>query len=97
MTKPMKLIYLSALIPILVLIGHVAYALSPYQSGYKHGVSDAKLAQQGLGGSDWYITQPGKGFAFHTDAFNKGYVDGFCSIAGSGAGSDANGATFQCP
>lgn len=97
MTKLMKLICLGALIPILMLISPVAYALSPYQSGYKHGVSDAKLAQQGLGGSDWYITQPGKGFAFHTDASNKGYVDGFCSIAGSGAGSDANEATFRCP
>jgi hypothetical protein len=93
----MKLICLDALIPILILISPVAYASSPYQSGYKHGVSDAKLAQQGLGGSDWYITQPGKGFAFHTDTFNKGYVDGFCSIAGSGAGSDANEATFRCP
>jgi hypothetical protein len=66
MTKQMILLYLGALIPILVLIAPVAYALSPYQSGYKHGVSDAKLAQRGLGGSDWYITQPSKGFADHT-------------------------------
>jgi hypothetical protein len=95
MTRPMKLIYLGALIPILFLIGHVAYALSPYQSGFKHGVSDAKIADQGS--RNWYILQPGKSSAFHTQAFNKGYVDGFCSIAGSGAGSDANQATFTCP
>ncbi len=95
MTMPMKLIYLGALIPILFLIGPVAYALSPYQSGFKHGVSDAKIANQGS--SNWYILQPGKSSAFHTQAFNKGYVDGFCSIAGSGAGSDANQATFTCP
>jgi hypothetical protein len=73
------------------------YAATPYDSGFKHGVSDAKLSQRGLGGSDWYITQPGKGFAFHTQDFNKGYVDGFCSIAGSGQGSDADQATFDCP
>jgi hypothetical protein len=74
-----------------------AYALTPNQSGYNHGVVDRKLAQKGLGGTDWYITQTGKGFAFHTKEFNRGYVDGFCSITGSGAGSDANEATFQCP
>ena len=27
-----------------------AFALSPYQSGYNHGVSDARKAAQGLGG-----------------------------------------------
>jgi hypothetical protein len=94
MTKPMKLIYLGALIPILVLIGPVAHALSPYQSGFKHGVSDAKIATQGS--SNWYILQPGKSSAFHAQAFNMGYVDGFCSIAGSGADSDSNQATFTC-
>ena len=93
----MKVVLLAATILILVLIAPMAFALTPYQSGYDHGISDAKLAQKGLGGSDWYITQPGKGFAFHTQAFNKGYVDGFCLIAGSGTGSDANQATFQCP
>lgn len=81
----------------LFLITPTAYALTPYQSGYNHGVADGKQAQKGLGGTDWYITQPGKGFTFHTQEFNRGYVDGFCSIAGSGAGSDANEATFQCP
>ena len=70
-------------------------ALSPYQSGYNHGVGDAQKAAHGLGGNDWQ--QPGKGFAFHTPEFNRGYVDGFCSIAGSGSGSDANQGTFECP
>jgi hypothetical protein len=74
-----------------------AYALSPYQSGYRHGVSDAQKAAQGLGGHDWYITQPGKGFAFHTTTFNRGYVDGFCSHSPPGTGSDADEATFECP
>ena len=73
------------------------FAISAYDSGYKHGTSDAKLANRGLGGSDWYITQPGKGFAFHTKAFNQGYVDGFCTHSPPGVGSDANEATFECP
>jgi hypothetical protein len=71
----------------------LALAASPYQSGFKHGVSDAKLANT----SDWYILQPGKGFGFHTPEFNNGYVNGWCSIMGSGAGSDADEATFTCP
>jgi hypothetical protein len=35
-------------------------------------------------------------FAFHTPEFNKGYVDGFCSVDPHG-GSDAEVATFNCP
>lgn len=68
-----------------------AYALNPYQSGYKQGVNDAQKAAHGLGGGDW--AQPGKAFAFHTP---EGYVDGFCSIAGPGAGSDVNQVMFKC-
>jgi hypothetical protein len=69
-----------------------AYALSPYQSGYEHGIGDAKKSVN----ETWYILQPGKSFAFHTDKFNQGYVDGYCSIAGKGAGSDADQATWEC-
>jgi len=74
-------------------IGSTSSTSSAYDSGYKHGRSDARLASQGVGGTGWYITQPGKGFAFHTTDFRQGYVDGFCSIAGSGAGSDADQAS----
>jgi hypothetical protein len=72
-------------------------AATPYNTGFSHGVSDANKANQGLGGSDWYITEPGKGFGDHTPEFNKGYVDGFCSVASSGQGSDADQASFTCP
>jgi hypothetical protein len=41
-----------------------------------------------------YITQPGKGFADHSEKFNKNYIKGFCA-AGAG-GSDADQATFDC-
>jgi hypothetical protein len=36
------------------------YALSPYQSGYEHGISDAKKVIQGS--KDFYILQPGNGW-----------------------------------
>lgn len=62
---------------------------SGYQSGYDHGVSDAN--SQG----HWYITQPGKGFQFHTSEFVHGYVDGFCSIR-PGMSSDADEAMWDC-
>jgi hypothetical protein len=73
----------------------LALALSPYQSGYKHGVSDGQDSCLHPDGCHWYILQPGKGFAYHTPEFNKGYVDGFCST-GHGS-SDADQATFDCP
>jgi hypothetical protein len=72
------------------------YAISPYQSGYKHGVQDGLDGRKHSDGCHWYILQPGKGFAFHTPEFNRGYVDGFCSVDPHG-GSDADEATFSCP
>ncbi|MGA9840778.1 MAG: hypothetical protein WBP64_16715 [Nitrososphaeraceae archaeon] len=61
-----------------------------YQSGYDHGVEDAN------NNSHWYILEPGKGFQFHTPEFIRGYVTGFCSIAGSHFSSDSNKAFFSC-
>ncbi|MGA9841655.1 MAG: hypothetical protein WBQ25_05020 [Nitrososphaeraceae archaeon] len=66
---------------------------SAYQSGYNHGVSDAS-GMHSLGPR--YILQPGKGFQFHTPEFDRGYVDGFCSIAGPNYSSDADEAAFDC-
>jgi hypothetical protein len=57
-----------------------AYALSPHDSGYKHGISDAKKAIEGR--NDWYILQPGKGWTDHTGEFIQGYVEGFNSTKG---------------
>jgi hypothetical protein len=67
-------------------------ATGGYQSGYNHGVSDAHTGNT----RDWYILQPGKGFAFHTHDFIAGYVDGFCSIAGSHMSSDSDKAMWDC-
>jgi hypothetical protein len=55
-----------------------AFAISVYQSGFNHGVSDAKCASVGC---REYIIQPGKGFGFHIRDFINGYVNGYCSIA----------------
>jgi len=68
---------------------------SPYQSGYDHGASDAE--DNCSDGCDWYILEPGKGFAFHTEEFNEGYIEGFCDNSPPGRGSDADEATFNCP
>jgi hypothetical protein len=64
-----------------------AFAISPYDSGWNHGVSDAH-------GGHYYAT-PGKGPEYHTPAFREGYIDGWCWATG-GAGSDADYATFDC-
>ena len=63
----------------------------PYQSGYEHGVSDANGTSGPL-----YLEEPGKGFAFHTEKFNQGYIDGFCSVAGNDSSSDSDAGTFYC-
>jgi hypothetical protein len=80
----------AATIVSILAIANQVYAVSPYDSGYAHGASDAHKNP-----SNWYILQPGKGFAFHTKTFNDGYIAGFC--ANGGGGSDADQATFSCP
>ncbi len=73
-----------------------SYAKSPYRSGYDHGIQDGLDGCRHSDGCHWYILKLGKGFAFHTPEFNRGYVDGFCSVDPH-AGSDAEVATFNCP
>jgi hypothetical protein len=72
-----------------------ASSKSPYRSGYDHGANDAR--DDCSDGCDWYILEPGKGFAFHTQEFIDGYIDGFCHNSPPGRGSDADEATFDCP
>ena len=45
---------------------------TPYDAGYSHGCSDAKLSF-----SARYINQPEKGPSFHTQEFMSGYNAGF--------------------
>ena len=73
----------------------LAFAISPYQSGFQHGVSDGKDSCLHPDGCDWYILKPGKGFAFHSWDFVTGYVTGFCK-ASPGTSSDADQASWDC-
>jgi hypothetical protein len=63
---------------------------SPYQSGYNHGCSDARISDP----SDRYINEPGKGPSFHTNEFMSGYNAGFNACAGGGGGGSDGTGTF---
>jgi len=71
---------------------HSAFAISPYQSGFQHGVSDGK---DSCSHPDDAVLEPGKGFAFHSWDFVRGYVTGFCT-ASPGTSSDADQASWDC-
>jgi hypothetical protein len=69
------------------------FALSAYQLGFQHGVTDGKDSCLHTDGCDWYILKPDKGFAFHLWDFVRGYVTGFCKTS-SGTSSDADQASL---
>jgi hypothetical protein len=50
---------------------------TPYDAGYDHGCSDAKLPF-----SARYINEPDKGPSFHTQEFMSGYNAGFSACSG---------------
>ena len=95
-TRGLKIIPLDLALMVIGVQQQQVYAAnegSAYRAGYAHGVSDAKVSVN----ATLYITQPGKDFGSHTKQFNQGYIDGYCSIAGSGAGMDSDQhATFEC-
>jgi hypothetical protein len=74
---------------------HSVYAETAYQSGFKHGVADAKLDESNSTQQD-YIEQPGNGMDNHTQQFNQGYVHGWCSITGPNHGKETDAAVFDC-
>lgn len=49
------------------------FAQSPYNSGYSHGCSDAKISDP----DKRYVNQPGMGPSYHTSQFMNGYNDGY--------------------
>jgi hypothetical protein len=60
-----------------ILVRHTAITKgTPYQAGYDHGCSDAKLTF-----SARYINQPGKGPQYHTQEFISGYNAGFSACS----------------
>ena len=58
---------------------------TPFQAGYDHGCSDAKITI-----SARYINQPGKGPSFHTQEFMSGYNRGFSTCSGGKASAVAS-------
>ncbi|HEY1247429.1 MAG TPA: hypothetical protein VGE97_00435 [Nitrososphaera sp.] len=66
-----------------------AFAISPYQSGLQYRVSDGKDSL--LDGCHW---GPGKGFAFNSWDFVRGYVTGFCKTS-PGTSSDVDQASWD--
>lgn len=78
---------IAIVIGIAIFVGpSVAYASSPYDSGYDHGCDDA-----GLSPSDRYINEEGKGPSQHTDQFMNGYHAGFSNCSGSGGSGGSSG------
>jgi hypothetical protein len=90
LTRIVPIVLLALLVAIPIAIG--AHALTPYQSGYKHGVKDADMTY----GLSNFMAQGG--FGSHTSTFNQGYIDGWCSkqTPGERAGSDSDNGTFNC-
>ena len=73
----------------------LVYAETPYQSGFKHGVADAKLDNANMSKLD-YVHQPGKALDNHTPQFADGYVKGWCSVMGPNTGKETDGTVFDC-
>ena len=71
------------------------FAISDYQLGFNHGVSDGKETCREK--CHWYIIQPGNGFINQTREFVKGYVAGFCNLPGNNESiSDFEQASWNC-
>jgi hypothetical protein len=73
----------------LVSIEQKANSISPYDSGYNHGCSDAH------GGN--YINEPGHGPAFHTPDFMRGYNDGKTACTENVSSSGSSGRLPNSP
>ena len=91
----MKTLLIAVAVLVLVIAAPNAFAISQFQSGFNHGIQDGKESCTHSDGCHWYILQPGKGFAFHTWEFVKGYVTGFWSVNPS-TSSDADQSNWDC-
>jgi hypothetical protein len=63
---------------------------SPYQAGYNHGCSDARISDP----SERYINQPERGPSFHTNEFMRGYNAGYSACSGNNGGGGNGTSTF---
>jgi len=84
----MKIVPVVISIALLIGAPPLAYAQT---AGFQHGVHDAQTSDIG----QWYILQPGQGFAFHTKQIVEDYIRGFCAISPN-TSSDAEQASLDC-
>jgi hypothetical protein len=63
----------------------------PYESGYNHGCSDAKIDDV----TKRYINQVGTGPVFHTNEFMRGYYDGFDTCSNNNDSSNTSKGIFK--
>jgi hypothetical protein len=82
-------------IVVLLSVAQSVFAISEFESGFRHGTSDGKLDEANSNKQD-YIEQPGNGMDHHTQQFNHGYVEGWCSITGPNHGKETDAAVFDC-
>ena len=68
-----------------IMQGVMAKKGTPFQAGYDHGCSDAKITF-----SARYINQPGKGPNLHTQEFMNGYNRSFSTCSGGKASAVAS-------
>ena len=89
----MKTALIGAVTLVVLMIGaQSAYGAPAFQTGFNYGVQDASFPPNVLhgfgGGPNYYgayINQTGKGFDQHSDAFNEGYLRGWCEVMGYNA------------
>jgi len=91
----MKTLLIAVAVIVLMIGAQSAFAISAFESGFRHGMTDAKLDEANSNQQD-YIEQPGNGFVNHTQQFNHGYVQGWCSITGPNHGKETDAAVFDC-
>jgi hypothetical protein len=96
-----KIFIIVAITALLMIGAQSAFAISAFESGFRHGVADGKIDTRNDSIDRYYIHQPGQGFADHTTAFVDGYIKGWC-LTHHGGGIDANDApeptiaSFDC-
>jgi hypothetical protein len=92
-TISIAILAIIAVMTAVVLTEHVM-AKKKHKSAFELGQQDANCDTSA--GCHPYITQPGKGFMFHSKEFNKNYIKGACQGQPDGVGSDADEATYTC-
>jgi hypothetical protein len=76
----MKMLLGAVVILVLMIGAQSAYAVPAFQSGFNHGVEDARFPNGDPIGSGAYINRTGNGLDHHSAAFGEGYIRGWCEV-----------------